>query len=168
MIQCAPAVAEFTASRKRSWAQKVLAGQPSLPGYQHLFSSETYGDIDAADDDRKLLSCAPVEDPHIQNNTCVLAPEVTEGPYYHISGHPIRQNIAELQDGLLLVSLRIIHLLAPTRLRHNFQLLNIGVIDVETCQPLPNVLVDIWQANATGFYAGISVPPPAAPFLPSC
>ena len=36
------------------------------------------------------------------------------------------------------------------------QLLDIGVIDVETCKPLPNVLVDIWQANSTGFYAGIS------------
>jgi len=33
-------------------------------------------------------------------------------------------------------------------------LLDIGVIDVETCKPLPNVLVDIWQANATGYYAG--------------
>ena len=40
--------------------------------------------------------------------------------------------------------------------QRNSQLLNIGVIDVETCQPLPNVLVDIWQANATGFYAGMS------------
>jgi protocatechuate 3,4-dioxygenase beta subunit len=43
--------------------------------------------------------------------------------------------MAELQNGLLL-------------------LLDVGVIDVETCQPLPNVLVDLWQANATGFYAG--------------
>ena len=33
--------------------------------------------------------------------------------------------------------------------------MDIGVIDVETCKPLPNVLVDIWQANATGFYAGL-------------
>jgi len=140
---CAPAVAQFTASRKRSWAQKVLAGQPSLPGYQHLFSLESYEDmgIDAAEEGKQLLSCAPVESPHIQNNTCVLAPEVTEGPYHHIAGHPIRQNIAELQDGLLL-------------------LLDIGVIDVETCQPLPNVLVDIWQANSTGFYAGHPLPRP--------
>ena len=36
-----------------------------------------------------------------------------------------------------------------------WQLLDIGVIDVNTCQPLPNVLVDIWQANATGHYAGV-------------
>jgi len=37
----------------------------------------------------------------------------------------------------------------------DLQLLDIGVIDVNTCQPLPNVLVDIWQANATGHYAGV-------------
>jgi hypothetical protein len=32
--------------------------------------------------------------------------------------------------------------------------LDIGVIDVETCKPAPNVLVDIWLANATGHYSG--------------
>ena len=35
--------------------------------------------------------------------TCDLAPEVTEGPYYHQAGHLIRQNIAEFQFGLLTV-----------------------------------------------------------------
>jgi protocatechuate 3,4-dioxygenase beta subunit len=34
------------------------------------------------------------------------------------------------------------------------KLLDIGVIDVETCKPAPNVLVDIWLANATGHYSG--------------
>jgi len=87
------------------------------------------------------MGCTPISTTRIQNNTCVLAPEVTEGPYYHEAGHPIRQNIAEYQDGLLL-------------------LLDIGVIDVETCKPLPNVLVDIWQANATGHYAGHPDPHP--------
>ncbi|KAF4585090.1 hypothetical protein EYR40_001926 [Pleurotus pulmonarius] len=146
---CAPAVAEFTAARKRSWAQKVLAGNPSLPGYNELFLEGTFADYapggirDQAiqDTNEKLLSCTPVEDTKIENNTCVLAPETTEGPYYHIAGHPIRQNIAEYQNGLL-------------------TLLDIGVIDVETCKPLPNVLVDIWQANATGHYAGHPWPHP--------
>jgi len=87
------------------------------------------------------MKCTPISDTHIQNNTCVLAPEVIEGPYYHNQDHPVRQNIAGLQDGLLL-------------------LLDIGVIDVETCKPLPNVLVDIWQANATGYYAGHPAPHP--------
>ena len=104
--QCAPAVAEFTASRKRSWAAKVLAGRPSLPAYQDLFVPETYDDINSigAGDDQTFLTCSPVRETHIQNNTCVLAPEVTEGPYYHSQAHLIRQNIAEWQDGLLLVS----------------------------------------------------------------
>ncbi|KAF9474658.1 aromatic compound dioxygenase [Pholiota conissans] len=143
---CAPAVESFTASRKRSWAQRALTGIPGLPGQQGLFSADTYADIadsahSQANDDDTLMNCTPISETHIQNNTCVLAPEVTEGPYYHNEGHPIRQNIAELQDGLLL-------------------LLDIGVIDVETCQPLPNVLVDVWQANATGYYAGHPLPHP--------
>jgi hypothetical protein len=125
-LQCAPAVESFTASRKRAWAQRALAGHPNVPGYQQLFSAETYGDIadsphnsDSAphnphddDDDETFMKCTPISDTHIQNNTCVLAPEVTEGPYYHGQGHPIRQNIAEYQDGLLLVC--VLHV-DPTR-----------------------------------------------------
>lgn len=81
---------------------------PGLPGHQQLFSADTYGDLEdkpheKSDHDDTLMSCTPISDTHIQNNTCVLAPEVTEGPYYHTEGHVIRQNIAELQDGLLLV-----------------------------------------------------------------
>lgn len=36
----------------------------------------------------------------------------------------------------------------------DLQLIDIGVIDVETCKPVPNVLVDIWHANSTGHYSG--------------
>ncbi|CAH7689368.1 Intradiol ring-cleavage dioxygenase [Phakopsora pachyrhizi] len=71
----------------------------------------------------------------LRNHSCVLSPFVTSGPYYHRSEHPIRQNLAEWQDGLPL-------------------LMDIGVIDVETCEPIKGALVDIWHANATGFYAG--------------
>ncbi|KAJ3565259.1 hypothetical protein NP233_g7747 [Leucocoprinus birnbaumii] len=143
---CAPAVERFTAARKRSWARKVLAGRPELPGYQELFNAGVYDDepetLPATESDgQTLMGCTPVSTTKIQNNTCVLTPVTTEGPYYHEAGHLIRQNIAEEQDGLLL-------------------LLDIGVIDVNTCKPLPNVLVDIWQANATGHYAGHPLPKP--------
>ena len=82
-----------------------------MPGYQQLFASETYEDLkpptpyldEGKEDGETLMGCTPISETHIQNNTCVLAPEVTDGPYYHTEGHPIRQNIAELQDGLLLV-----------------------------------------------------------------
>lgn len=71
----------------------------------------------------------------IRNSTCVLSPVVRAGPYYHREGHPIRQTLSEWQDGLPLS-------------------LNIGVIDVETCKPVQGALVDLWHANATGFYSG--------------
>jgi len=57
------------------------------------------------------MGCTPVSTTKIQNNTCVLTPVVTEGPYYHQTGHLIRQNIAEHQDGLLLV--RVLSILRP-------------------------------------------------------
>lgn len=142
---CAPAIEQYTAARKRSWAQKVLSGNPQLPGYDDLFEEGTYADHapgGVRESNEKLLSCTTLDDDwdtDRRNNSCVLAPEVTQGPYYHSSGHPIRQNIAELQFGLL-------------------TLLDIQVIDVETCKPLPNVLVDIWHANATGHYAGHPLP----------
>ncbi|KAF5390964.1 hypothetical protein D9757_004017 [Collybiopsis confluens] len=152
---CAPAVGEFTAARKRAWRQQVLsglplnqaafappsipsAGNPSLPTNDDLFASETYESAgqSSLSKHQELLACDVVEDEtEMQNNTCVLTPIVTEGPYYHKMGHPIRQNIAEYEIGLLTY-------------------LDIGVIDVNTCKPLPNVLVDIWQANSTGYYAG--------------
>ncbi|KAE9390292.1 aromatic compound dioxygenase [Gymnopus androsaceus JB14] len=155
---CAPAVGEFTAQRKRAWQQQVLsglplnqaafapsipsAGNPSLPTNDELFASETYESTSTSPGKQELLSCNVVEEEtEMQNNTCVLTPVVTEGPYYHKSGHPIRQNIAEYQIGLLTY-------------------LDIGVIDVNTCEPLPNVLVDIWLANATGHYAGHPDPAP--------
>ncbi|KAK1229454.1 hypothetical protein PQX77_007503 [Marasmius sp. AFHP31] len=139
---CAPAVAEFTAARQRSWAQKVLSGASTqLPGYDDLFADENNQRRISDKEDKTFLECSPVEDTKIENNTCVLTPVVTEGPYYHTAGHLIRRNIAEYQFGLL-------------------TLLDIGVIDIETCKPLPNVLVDIWHANATGHYAGHPEPRP--------
>ncbi|KAG8697678.1 hypothetical protein FRC11_014922, partial [Ceratobasidium sp. 423] len=63
----------------------------------------------------------------IQNSTCVTAPEVTEGPYY-VNNEYLRQDISEDQEGVPLV-------------------LDIGVMDVTTCQPLDQALVEIWHCN---------------------
>ncbi|KAF9269450.1 aromatic compound dioxygenase [Marasmius fiardii PR-910] len=68
----------------------------------------------------------------LQNTTCILAPEVTEGPYY-INNELVRQNLVEDQSGVQLV-------------------LDIGVMDTSTCTPLENAFVEIWSANATGVY----------------
>ncbi|KAF8920320.1 Intradiol ring-cleavage dioxygenase [Mucidula mucida] len=81
----------------------------------------------------------------LQNTSCITAPEVTEGPYY-INNEFVRQDLTETQTGVTLV-------------------LDIGVLDTTTCEPLPAAFVEIWAANATGVYGGYAAgggggPPP--------
>lgn len=105
---------------------------------------------------RGVTGTASALQPHettIKNDTCVtgqhrspyffpfstefiIAPEVTEGPYY-LNNDLIRQDLREVQGGILLE-------------------LDIGIIDTSTCQPLPNALVEIWNCNATGHYSLVS------------
>jgi protocatechuate 3,4-dioxygenase beta subunit len=66
--------------------------------------------------------------------TCVLAPELTEGPYY-IDGEKIRRNITEGRPG------------APLTLR-------LAVVNASTCKPIKGASVDIWHADAGGVYSG--------------
>ena len=66
--------------------------------------------------------------------TCVLAPEMTEGPYY-ISGEEVRTDITEGHPG------------TPLRLA-------LTVVDVTTCAPIPNAMIDVWHADAGGNYSG--------------
>jgi protocatechuate 3,4-dioxygenase beta subunit len=65
---------------------------------------------------------------------CVLAPEMTEGPYY-IPGERVRSDITEGKAG------------APLTLR-------LTIVDASTCKPVPRAVVDIWHADAGGLYSG--------------
>jgi protocatechuate 3,4-dioxygenase beta subunit len=67
-------------------------------------------------------------------SACLLAPEMTEGPYY-LDDMLIRQDIAEHKAGIPLA-------------------LTLTVVDAETCVPIPNAAVDIWHCDANGFYSG--------------
>ncbi|KAK7058525.1 hypothetical protein VNI00_002161 [Paramarasmius palmivorus] len=69
--------------------------------------------------------------PTLQNLTCVLAPEVPRNNW--VANAPLRQDVREGQDGVDL-------------------LLDIGLMDVTTCQPLPNAMVEIWSPNLVGQY----------------
>ncbi|CAE6531306.1 unnamed protein product [Rhizoctonia solani] len=146
--KCASQIAAHVAARK---AKRALAGRPrmhrrgldSLP--QGITPWRRHGQITA----RAVGDASPLattEGPtytSIQNSTCVTAPEVTEGPYY-INNELVRNDIREDQAGINL-------------------LLDIGVIDTTTCQPLEDAFVEIWSCNATGSYAGftqVSLGPP--------
>ncbi|EOD44455.1 putative protocatechuate -dioxygenase beta subunit protein [Neofusicoccum parvum UCRNP2] len=81
----------------------------------------------------------------IQNETCVLVPETTRGPYWRPNSQLLRQDITEGQPGVPLW-------------------LDIGVIDMETCEPLNNALVSLWHCNATGSYSSFTDLDPNTPF----
>ncbi|CEJ57876.1 hypothetical protein PMG11_06554 [Penicillium brasilianum] len=72
------------------------------------------------------------------NTSCILTPTVTDGPYY-VWGEVIRKNVKEekYSDGVDIF-------------------LEVQYIDINTCRPVQGALVDIWNANATGVYSGIS------------
>src|SRR3954466_1892255 len=66
--------------------------------------------------------------------SCVLTPEMTEGPYY-IPNEKVRRDITEGRPG------------TPLTLR-------LSVVDASTCRLVPGAAVDIWHADAGGVYSG--------------
>ena len=70
------------------------------------------------------------------DSSCILQPEVTQGPYY-VDGELIRYDVTEGEQGVPLY-------------------LDIQMINTATCEPVPAVYADIWHANSTGVYSGVS------------
>ncbi len=68
-------------------------------------------------------------------SSCTLTSELTEGPFY-FDVDSIRSDIREDRRG---VTLR----------------LAIRVRDAESCEPIRNAVVDIWQCDAEGQYSGV-------------
>ncbi|KAI1746234.1 Intradiol ring-cleavage dioxygenase [Xylaria scruposa] len=79
----------------------------------------------------------PLEEVFSANTSCILAPYVTDGPYY-VVGEKLRSNVkeAEFSEGIDLF-------------------LEVQYIDVNTCEAIPSVAIDIWNCNATGVYSGV-------------
>jgi protocatechuate 3,4-dioxygenase beta subunit len=69
------------------------------------------------------------------NVSCILEPEVTQGPYY-VSGELVRNDVREDQAGVDLYA-------------------DLQIIDVNTCEPVEGLYLDFWHCNATGVYSGI-------------
>jgi len=72
----------------------------------------------------------------IQNETCVLALETVFGPYA-VDEEIFRRDVREDQTGVELY-------------------LDIGVLDVEMCQPLLSAYFTIWHCNAEVIYSGFT------------
>ncbi|PBP25656.1 extracellular dioxygenase [Diplocarpon rosae] len=73
---------------------------------------------------------------HTGNNSCILSPEITEGPYY-VAGEYVRSDLREAsQTGVDLI-------------------LDFQAIDVSTCEPVPDIMLTLWSVNSTGVYSGV-------------
>jgi protocatechuate 3,4-dioxygenase beta subunit len=70
--------------------------------------------------------------------TCVLTPEVTEGPYW-IDNELTRYDVREGKPGVPLV-------------------LQFAIVNAKTCRPIRNADVEIWHADASGEYSGFDGP----------
>lgn len=88
---------------------------------------ESTSDVTLGSDERLLFA---------DNSTCLLQPEVTQGPYY-VDGELIRSDISEDQIGVPLY-------------------LDIQLVDTSNCLPVPAVFMDIWHCNSTGVYSGVT------------
>jgi protocatechuate 3,4-dioxygenase beta subunit len=75
-------------------------------------------------------------------STCILTPEVTEGPYW-IPNHLTRRNITEGRPGLAL------------RLR-------LTVVDATSCRTIKGADVELWHADGRASTRASAHPPPAS------
>lgn len=67
---------------------------------------------------------------------CMLAPELTEGPFY-VPGEPERRDITEGRPGM------------PLRLE-------LTTLDGASCEPLKGATIELWHADAAGEYSGVN------------
>src|SRR5687767_10708936 len=68
--------------------------------------------------------------------TCLLTPEVTEGPYW-VASSPTRRDIRAGKAGLPLV-------------------VRFTILNARTCRPIQNADVEIWHCDALGNYSAVS------------
>lgn len=138
---CAPTLQErghyqTSLARRQELANKVRAKR-GLTDSKPMLSRRDFSDYNSShastkdvaygDDETKLFS---------DNSSCVLQPEVTQGPYY-VDGELIRTNMVEDQKGVPLY-------------------LDVQLLDTSTCEPVPATFVDFWHCNSTGVYSGVS------------
>lgn len=69
------------------------------------------------------------------NDTCILSPEGEIGPFW-VKGEYNRQDIVDDEPGVV-----------------NY--MHAQFIDVNTCEPIPELWWDVWNCNSTGIYSGV-------------
>ncbi len=87
------------------------------------------------------------------NSSCVLAPEVTQGPYCKSSfhgRHPLSNLHADVDGEYVRWDIREDQQGVDTYV-------DIQLIDVNTCEPVPDVYMDFWHGESDSFFNCINV-----------
>jgi protocatechuate 3,4-dioxygenase beta subunit len=114
-----------------------VAGGAALVARSGLFESSTTPVFASATTGGTTLAQAP---------TCVVKPELTEGPYF-VDDQLDRSDIrSEPSDGSLKDGV-------PLTLQFNVSQVGSG-----TCAPLADARIDVWHCDALGVYSGVSDP----------
>lgn len=124
-------------ARREATLEKIRAARGLSSSSKHLKARDLDTLLNTTHHSN-LTGLTPSTDPDIlfqSNGTCVLAEDVTQGPYY-VTGELIRNNVVESQEGVPLY-------------------LDVQLVDSSTCEPVPEVYIDLWHCNATGVYSGI-------------
>ncbi|KAL1868365.1 hypothetical protein Plec18167_008290 [Paecilomyces lecythidis] len=127
------AVSRRSATAERLRKERGLATEDAYLHRRDLATLQKYEKVN-----HNMTGSINAADPSVlfsSNTSCILTPENTIGPYY-VSGELLRQDVTEGQQGV------------PLHLEMQF-------VDVNTCEPVPDLLIDIWACNATGVYSGV-------------
>ncbi|KAJ6150379.1 hypothetical protein N7471_001578 [Penicillium samsonianum] len=122
---------------RRHMAVKNIRRRLGLEPTSHLHKARSDSALDTSHHSN-LTGVDSSTDPDVlfgTDATCILGPEVTQGPYY-VTGELVRENIAESQEGIPLY-------------------MDIQLINTNTCEPIPDIYTDFWHCNSTGVYSGV-------------
>ncbi|KAK0184915.1 aromatic compound dioxygenase [Armillaria mellea] len=125
---------ERSAARRASLADQ-LRRERGLAARSPYKRALTMDEVLATSHESNTTGLTVDSDPFDGNASCVLAPEVTQGPYF-VDGEYVRSNITEDQEGV-------------------YTYVDVELIDVSTCEPVSDIYIDFWHCNSTGVYAGV-------------
>ncbi|KAK2593366.1 hypothetical protein QQS21_008941 [Conoideocrella luteorostrata] len=131
---------ERAVARRAAWADK-LRRQSGLKSHNERRGNQELGKYLKVSHDQTAKGYnldTPLDVLFASNASCILVPETIIGPYY-VSGEFLRKDITDGEPGVAS------HL--------DFQF-----IDINTCKAVPNLVIDVWHANATGVYSGVTAP----------
>ncbi|KAJ4357991.1 uncharacterized protein N0V89_002568 [Didymosphaeria variabile] len=124
---------------RRSAKLEAMRKKRSISTDKPLLKARSFDDVLNTDHHSNLTVTPETADPatlFTGNASCTLTPETTEGPYW-VAGELVRENIVDGQAGVPLT-------------------LDIQVVDVNTCEVVPQAYTEIWHCNSTGVYGVVA------------